>query len=241
MGMAEFKKWISYLYRYRGGIKGNTVGFVRVEIRDGWCRLTMGIKGIGECDTKLEAGIYVCRDGQKQQLSVGMMRICQGQGSLEMESGTENLFGQNISVEEWEGVWLKGQDPEIGYLAFWEWVSDPMPCEPSLWDSMARCYPRIWPEWQQRGIEVLQIRPADIRHLPRHLWYYGSNSFLLHGYYQYKHLVLGRVTTQEECSYLLGVPGQRCQREHYTAGMFGFHHFLPAQGQEGYWYTKIRL
>ena len=116
---------------------------------------------------------------------------------------------------------------------------DVCPQEPTLWESLSRYYPQIWPQWQKQGVEMLQIRPADIRYLPRRLWYYGSNSFLLHGYYQYKHLMLGHIKGED--SYLLGVPGRRDPRESYSAGMFGFHYFLPVQGQEGYWYTKIRL
>ena len=69
---------------------------------------------------------------------------------------------------------------------------------------------------------------------------YVHNSFLLHGYYNYGHLVLdeknGRIR--------LGVPGNYYEREEVVAGMFGFPDFEPAKGREkqtgvfGYYFTK---
>lgn len=284
--MTDFKKWISYLYAYSGEIKGTNVGFARVEVRDGRCRLTIGIKGAYGCDSGgLNVGLYVRREGTPQRISIGNMRICDGCGDYEAVTGATDLFGRKITWQEWGGLWLTSPDRDMIYLASWEksgldareflqatdvkaqeeqrvqgekpleeatvilearphrqnmQVQEKVcPQEPTLWDSLSRYYPQIWPEWQQRGVEMLQIRPADIRYLPRRLWYYGSNSFLLHGYYQYKHLMLGYIKGED--SYLLGVPGRRDPRESYSAGMFGFHHFLPVEEQEGYWYTKIRL
>lgn len=247
--MNEFKKWISYLYVYNGELKGKNVGFVRSEIRDGWCWLDIRIKGAYECDaTGLEVGMFVRQQECLRRVPVGTMMIREGSGKYEAVTEAANLFGKGISWEDWVGIWLICPGKETIYLASWEktgcntgeFFEKEMPKEPSLWESMTRDYPKIWPQWQRQGVEMLQIRPTDIRYLPRRLWYYSNNSFLLHGYYQYKHLMLGRMTEEENC-YLLGVPGRRNPRESYSAEMFGFHHFLPVQEQEGYWYTKIRL
>lgn len=126
-------------------------------------------------------------------------------------------------------------------------IPEPMPLEtlpqPDLWESLCRYYPKLAPRWKEDGIDLLQIRPADIRYLPRRLWHYGSNSFLLHGYYHYKYLILGRRRQAETDQYILGVRGTREERECFSAGLFGFHGFLPMEGreQEGYWYTEITL
>lgn len=257
--MTDFKKWISYLYAYSGEVRGNNVGFARVEVRDGRCRLYVGVKGVYGCDVRgLEVGVYIRRQGAPHRIPIGTMRLREGCGEYENVTDAADMFGKKFSWEDWCGLWLISPDRDTIYLASWEkkgldareflGASDtqvsmcekPSPEEPSLWDSLCRYYPKIWPQWQQRGVEMLQIRPADLRYLPRRVWFYGNNSFLLHGYYQYKHLMLGRLT-DEENGYLLGVPGRRDPRESYSAGMFGFHHFLPVQEQEGYWYTKIRL
>ena len=102
--------------------------------------------------------------------------------------------------------------------------------EPDLWESLCRYYPKTAPELRARGTELLQIRPADIRYLPRRLWHFGSNSFLLHGYYHYKHLILGRVSRGGKKEYILGVRGRKEKRESFSAGLFGFERFLPFEG-----------
>ena len=55
----------------------------------------------------------------------------------------------------------------------------------------------------ESGCEILTIRPQDIGRLPRESWVYGNNSFLLHGYHNYNHLLL----VEEDGHYWLGVPG----------------------------------
>ncbi|MCI8565951.1 MAG: hypothetical protein HFI39_06485 [Lachnospiraceae bacterium] len=115
--------------------------------------------------------------------------------------------------------------------------------EPDLWESLCRYYPKTGAELLERGIELLQIRPADIRYLPRRLWHYGSNSFLLHGYYHYRHLILGRISRGGKKEYILGVRGKKEKRESFSAGLFGFEYFLALGGNapDGYWYTPITL
>ncbi|MBP3700774.1 MAG: hypothetical protein J6I64_02685, partial [Lachnospiraceae bacterium] len=121
--MADFKKWISYLYAYSGEVKGNNVGFARVEVRDGQCRLTIGIKGAYGCDTKgLNVGIYIRRQGRPQRIAVGTMRIREGSGEFGEVTEAEDLFGKGISLEDCGGLWLTSSERETIYLASWEKV-----------------------------------------------------------------------------------------------------------------------
>lgn len=69
---------------------------------------------------------------------------------------------------------------------------------------------------------------------------YLHNSFLLHGYYNYGHLVLDDRNGESR----LGVPGNYYEREQMVATMFGFPDFEPAgrekiqTGTFGYYFTK---
>lgn len=69
---------------------------------------------------------------------------------------------------------------------------------------------------------------------------YLHNSFLLHGYYNYGHLVLDERNGESR----LGVPGNYYEREQMVATMFGFPDFEPAgrekiqTGTFGYYFTK---
>ena len=95
---------------------------------------------------------------------------------------------------------------------------------------------------------MLAIRPDDIGKLPRECWVYGNNSFLLHGYYNYRYLILVRLDQEHgPVRYLLGVPGHYYSNEKYMANMFGFPNFVlskkqpPNDGRFGYWYTDIKI
>ena len=118
-----------------------------------------------------------------------------------------------------------------------------------LWNMFRKRYPKIQAFDSAGGCEILTIKPQDIGLLPREIWNYGNNSFLLHGYYNYRYLILARVGDEKQgrIRYILGVPGHYYSNEKYMASMFGFPHFVlskkqPSQdGRFGYWYTDIRM
>lgn len=117
-----------------------------------------------------------------------------------------------------------------------------------IWSQMQRRYAKVLAFDYDNGCEILSIKPQDIGLLPREIWVYGNNSFLLHGYYNYRHLILAKLNNpQGNPRYLLGVPGHYFSNEKYMASMFGFPHFVLARkqpqgdGRFGYWYTDIRL
>ena len=118
----------------------------------------------------------------------------------------------------------------------------------NIWKKMSDLYTKVLAFDYDNGCEILSIKPQDIGLLPREVWTYGNNSFLLHGYYNYRHLILAKLLEpQQPPRYLLGVPGHYFSNEKYMASMFGFPHFVLAgkqpqgDGRFGYWYTDIRL
>lgn len=118
-----------------------------------------------------------------------------------------------------------------------------------LWETFRKRCPKIQAFDCRGGCEILTIKPQDIGLLPRETWTYGNNSFLLHGYYNYRYLILAKVEDGNTGAsrYLLGVPGNYYSNEKYMASMFGFPHFVLAKrqsapgGRFGYWYADIRL
>lgn len=74
---------------------------------------------------------------------------------------------------------------------------------------------------QSTGRRYRKIQREDMTELPRRDWRLANNSFLLHGYYSYKHLVL----IEEEEQLWLGVPGIYDAREARAAELFGFPQF----------------
>lgn len=100
------------------------------------------------------------------------------------------------------------------------------------------------------GGKVRKIQRKDMVCLPRCEWRHANNSFLIHGYYNYHHLIL---TVRDE-RLKLGVPGVYYPQEEKAAESFGFPEFIPAEELDlkltdeekndrekfGYWCRDIR-
>jgi len=75
----------------------------------------------------------------------------------------------------------------------------------------------------------VRILPEDLQCLPKESRGYTENSYLLHGYYRYRHVLLGRRIRKEKEEYVLMVPGVYSRREVSVAKLFGFPEFLPVK------------
>lgn len=106
-------------------------------------------------------------------------------------------------------------------------------------------YPRIYPFEDNEIILCVKIMPKDVGLLPKEYWPLSSNSFLMHGYYCYHHLIFAKIKDRYGCRYILGVPGIYHNRERFMAKMFGFECFKSIrkkelkQGDFGYWYQQV--
>lgn len=91
-------------------------------------------------------------------------------------------------------------------------------------------------------ISGIHMELKDLRELPKKYWYLGSNSFLLHGFFNYRHLLLGKVENESGRKWFIGVPGIYQNQEKVLAAVFGFPEFRQEKdtgvktGQFGYWY-----
>ena len=44
--MADYQRFVSYIYSYPGGVKDKNVGFAKVEVRAGEMRLNINLRGV---------------------------------------------------------------------------------------------------------------------------------------------------------------------------------------------------
>lgn len=101
-----------------------------------------------------------------------------------------------------------------------------------------------------RQWKVTKIQRRELSMLPRCEWRLANNNFLLHGYYNYRHLILiddGQILK-------LGIPGIYHEKEARAAETFGFPEFIegneihlnlsPEECNEheifGYWCRQVR-
>lgn len=110
---------------------------------------------------------------------------------------------------------------------------------------MLRTYPRLPLFADSQFMECVKIVPQDIGKLAMSNWKLGINSFLSHGYYRYRYIMLGKVKFDKKERYVIGVPGVFTNKEKYLANMFGFNVFIPVKrtklltGNFGYWISEV--
>ena len=109
------------------------------------------------------------------------------------------------------------------------------------WQQVLNTWESFSPFGDDDITDCVKITPGDFPALRRIGWIISPNQFLLYGYYNYRHLMLGRTKT----SCIIGVPGVYSAREKFMAELFGYSHFKPSDANMGenvrfgYWYRTL--
>lgn len=114
-----------------------------------------------------------------------------------------------------------------------------VPLYEDKWEQLLTTYEKIHPYGDERT--YIKLEPKDFVILRSNYQHLVNNSFLLHGFYNYRYLILGR-----EKDFYIGVPGVFYEREKMVALMFGFEAFeceggMAEEGKFGYYLRKVEL
>ena len=119
-------------------------------------------------------------------------------------------------------------------------------CEPGTdtrWNRATARYIHFQPVQDEKIEDAIRNQPSDLKILWQKGLRQGSNSFLMHGYYQHQHLMIGK---SKEGGYILGIPGFYGEKN--MAEMFGFPEFRRAKTERtseikeqtfGYWCKNL--
>ena len=348
--MSDYSRFVSYIYLYENGLKTMNTGFVKVESRNGQCRIGLSLKNVYTGPERCQVYMFIRFGQDLRGVYIGDVRIKNHGSDWNFRTDTMNIAGSGYRLEQMSGMIIRGEGEKF-YGTRWDhgdldihrfvtqWSDDkPMigetPSELTVpetkeekpaaaletkaeaaaetavkaeaaeaiemdmgaetsgtsgvvieteteeiperleaaaqdgektvkekgrlvtmeTDSRRKNFGKILDQcpgmypFEDDSVEAcVRLEPQDIGRMPIDCWSYGSNSFLLHGYYSYRHLILARVKPAEgnRGVYILGVPGTQHSREAFMANMFGFRDFKPIrEGNEGtsdfgYWYTFL--
>ena len=113
------------------------------------------------------------------------------------------------------------------------------------WQFMLENYPVMTPFEGEDEVLCIRMELKDLRLLPKRYWYLGNNSFLLHGFFNYRYIILGAMQEKRQKRWFLGVPGVFQSQEKVMAAIFGFPEYKSEKiseqktGQFGYWYRFL--
>ena len=265
------RRFIRYLYEYEQEKKMRNVGFVKVEQDVDQCVIHVHGKGfrMEENAQGLRAYLFWNTEDKCIGIPQGVTEVPGPAVNWQLCYTPENV-GKKENYDLVNGIILKDVNGHW-YAAVWN--DDVVNvCRMEMWkmeeDSVQGEEPECKKETVQDeesesgkleddlekeaclGGKVRKIQRKDMVCLPRCEWRHANNSFLIHGYYNYHHLIL----TVRDDRLKLGVPGVYHPQEEKAAESFGFPEFIPAEELDlkltdeekndrekfGYWCRDIR-
>lgn len=205
--------------------------------------------------------LYEYQNGKRVR-NIGFMKI-----EKQMDKYLIQIYAKN--VDDIQGILFQKENGEK-YIGGWEAEMhtpiDNMQNPQGQWEGLQGREERLQeqqitpipPEQEEidsyippRNITYEKIARQDISRFPRKEWRIANNSFLLHGYHNYHHLLY----IEEDGKIWLGVPGVFHEKEEVAAKAFGFPEFrrltdvdLKLEENEkntyedfGYWCRQISM
>lgn len=171
--------------------------------------------------------LYEYQNGKRVR-NLGFMKVEQ-----QMDKSVIHIYTKQI--DEIKGIRFAREDGST-YFATWE-------------DSEESEVAEIDTYLPPSQMQCEKIQRKDLSRLPRKEWRLANNSFLLHGYYNYHHLLY----IQDGDEIWVGVPGVFHEKEEMAAKAFGFTTFRRMTDMDislsteetntyedfGYWCRKI--
>ena len=118
--MAGYRRFIAYVYEYPDGKKGNGKGFIKVESRDGTCRMQYRLAGVCSgipMPTKIYG--YVRENQACKGILLGTCDLAGDSIRFEQEMSSEHMGDSSYSLEDLCGLILR-TDSGIFYGSGWD-------------------------------------------------------------------------------------------------------------------------
>ena len=191
-----------------------------------------------------EVGAYTGRASVSGTAAVGREEAVAGQGvaqgatqetaAQERPKKIERIVVQRQEAGENAAAQERTQKPLMADALVIEGLKE------DKWEQILDTYDNIHPYGDERV--YVKLAPKDFIIMSGKYQHLVNNSFLLHGFYNYRHVILGK----EGEVYYLGVPGVFYEREKMVALMFGFEAFECGSreskpGEFGYYLRKVEL
>lgn len=244
------KRFVTYLYECERGNKTKNVGFIRVNVRGQEASMEVYLRNVLRNSDKGSLFALVHNE-VLQGICLGDVLIENGQSDSHILFQTENIVESGFSLNDIEGIgirfgsgayiascWkdnyadeiIRGEfTAEIGTQEVEAYeVENQAEVESVILGQMLEQVPEKPLEMEaigERQISCEKIDLSQIRDLPSPNWHLATNSFLVHGFWNYGYLVLKKELEAGKETLSLGVPGIFEKPEAVMAVFFGFPSF----------------
>ena len=118
--MAQYQRFLSYLFEYEGDQKKENCGFAKIEIRGDVQRIFLSVKNNEQAEILHVFGFYRTKDGC-DCVPLGRMVVKNGKGQLQYINNGVYLAGSEIKFEQLSGIVAGRQKPfSNAYATVWD-------------------------------------------------------------------------------------------------------------------------
>lgn len=276
------KRFVTYLYECQRGNKSRNVGFIRINVRGEETTMEVYIRNLVRTvdNGRMLALIY---KEQMHGIELGEIQIENGKCDCHIQVQTSDICETGFSIHDIEGVgiylssglyiascWKDEYAEEIvrGEYSFekkmieeemnYGMQAELVTAQESKIQEDEMYSPDLTKKVYEKDSTLYEkIDLSQIRDLPSPNWHLATNSFLIHGYWNYGYLVLKKDVEEGQKKFSLGVPGIYERPEAVMAVLFGFPNFEVVSkeiideqkeknqetkdGTFGYWFVNLKM
>lgn len=229
-------------------------GFVIQLDENEYLSVDMDVKKKESADFKSGKKSLFEEDNKNDRIEVGKgedVQFVQEKNNKEIEVASENVLIEGIADkynEEKREIYIdysfENQKENYVDLTSKRKMKIMEPLHEDKWQQLCKDYPKVHPFSDKKTF--LSIKPKDFVILQQEYQKLVHNSFLLHGFYNYGHMILGKLAEEQEAPIYIGVPGVYYEREKQAAKLFGFVGFESTEqpvrsGSYGYYMIEVKI
>lgn len=117
--MSEYRRFVAYIYRYREGKKEKNTGYVKVDARNGICRMQMRIQSQDPGSQKLQIFGFTRKEKWLLGIPLGETTGRNGVCEWRMNTSADHLRESDYALSDLSGMWIEGDAGER-YLTVWD-------------------------------------------------------------------------------------------------------------------------
>ncbi len=240
------KRFVTYLYECERGNKTRNVGFIRVNVRGEDSMLEIFIKNLSRGKDIGKIFVLLYKDNL-YGVELGDLQVENGQCERSFSVRTDDIMNIGFSIHNIEGVGIQldsgayiascWKDEYTDEIVRGEYEKEIKTVDTKILAVAEECLnsdveigldiemtqnssPSIVRDGPYTTCEKIEL--SQIRNLPSPNWHLATNSFLLHGFWNYGYLVLKKNVAEDKEILSLGVPGVFEKPEAIMAVFFGF-------------------
>lgn len=117
--MSDYSRFVSYMYLYENGLKTMNAGFVKVESRNGQCRIGLSLKNVYTGLERCQVYMFIRFGQDLRGVYIGDVQIKNHGSDWNFRTDTMNIAGSGYRLDQMSGMIIRGEGEKF-YGTRWD-------------------------------------------------------------------------------------------------------------------------